>query len=368
MLLNPPEWVSVDLGDTLVAARGKTLGKQLVQASPLRRRRVEDIVRRRLHSAVTLTPETLAEVSDQLRIKPHLLEDYQSPNVELMPAARSLLQRLRDLRVPVVLASNCSELDHSHVEFARRELGEFFAGIYVSYKMGAAKPERQFFERIAAEQGVHVSRLVHVGDRELEDVRGALAAGACALRVNSHPAPSLPAGPDRYRNAVNLQAAVDILPAWLSGDPDTGAGPYVRPTLAARAEVLITNHRGEILCIRDPNDNWWTLPGGRQEAFGEDPPSICAAREIFEELGLHVILPKRPDATCWARAEASDLTNKTISMYQWRWEPGQRITPNPREIDEYDWFDRDHAAQILHPRAAERVWHFQRGIPYFEQH
>lgn len=371
MLLNTAKRVSVDVGDTLGRLRGRSIGQQLVEASPLPRRRVEHIVRTRLHSAVTLTPQALRNMSDQLQVESRLLEDYQSPSLELLPAARPLLERCRALGVPVVIASNSSELDRDHAVFLRRELGDLLAGIYVSHEVGTAKPDRQFFERIARDGGIPVSDLLHVGDRFYDDIQGALSAGASALHVKSHPdLTRLPVGPDRYRSAVGLEAASDVLHGWLAGDPDIGTEGLssVRPTLAARAEVLIVDDQGNILCTRDPNDDWWTLPGGRQETYGLDSPSVCAAREVLEELGLHIVLGKRPDSICWARAEDSGLGNKIIHMYRWQCGRRPQVRPNRAEVAEYDWFDRVQAARVLHPRAEDRVWNLERGISYFEQY
>jgi putative hydrolase of the HAD superfamily len=57
----------------------------------------------------------------------------------------------------------------------------FFDALVFSDEMGFSKPDRRVFERAAAELGLPVSRLVHIGDRDHNDIKGAQAAGARAI-------------------------------------------------------------------------------------------------------------------------------------------------------------------------------------------
>ncbi|WP_229716385.1 NUDIX domain-containing protein [Mangrovihabitans endophyticus] len=59
------------------------------------------------------------------------------------------------------------------------------------------------------------------------------------------------------------------------------------PSFLASASALITNPAGSAVLAVKPNYRaWWNVPGGIMEA-GE-PPHVCCAREIAEELGLQV--------------------------------------------------------------------------------
>jgi putative hydrolase of the HAD superfamily len=70
---------------------------------------------------------------------------------------------------------------------ALRELlrGEEILGLFdalvFSDELGWSKPDRRMFERAASDLGVPVARLIHVGDRDHNDVQGAQAAGARAV-------------------------------------------------------------------------------------------------------------------------------------------------------------------------------------------
>jgi putative hydrolase of the HAD superfamily len=57
----------------------------------------------------------------------------------------------------------------------------FFDVLVFSDELGFSKPDRRVFERAAAELGLPVSRLVHIGDRDHNDIKGAQAAGARAI-------------------------------------------------------------------------------------------------------------------------------------------------------------------------------------------
>ena len=62
-------------------------------------------------------------------------------------------------------------------------LATYFEHIIVSVAHGAHKPDASIFHLAAEKLSVPVSSILHVGDSEREDVNGALAAGASALRI-----------------------------------------------------------------------------------------------------------------------------------------------------------------------------------------
>lgn len=61
------------------------------------------------------------------------------------------------------------------------------------------------------------------------------------------------------------------------------------PSFLSSATALITNRAGTAVLAVKPNYRpHWNLPGGIMEA-GE-PPHVCCAREVAEELGVHLNL------------------------------------------------------------------------------
>ena len=93
-----------------------------------------------------------------------------------MPAA---LDRLAARGVALAVVSNWDE--RLPRLLAALGLAERFAAIVVSAEVGVEKPHRRIFEIAAERLGVAPGRIVHVGDRRLEDVEGAEAAGLRAL-------------------------------------------------------------------------------------------------------------------------------------------------------------------------------------------
>lgn len=61
------------------------------------------------------------------------------------------------------------------------------------------------------------------------------------------------------------------------------------PSFLASAGALITNPTGTAVLAVKPNyRTWWNVPGGIMEA--DEPPHVCCAREVTEELGVQVPL------------------------------------------------------------------------------
>ncbi|MFQ5971058.1 MAG: HAD family hydrolase [Alphaproteobacteria bacterium] len=60
-------------------------------------------------------------------------------------------------------------------------LKRYFKAFAFSDEVGRSKPHRSMFETAADELGVHVSELVHIGDRDHNDVKGPQALGAKAV-------------------------------------------------------------------------------------------------------------------------------------------------------------------------------------------
>lgn len=75
----------------------------------------------------------------------------------------------------------------------RLDLSKYFDAIICSAMAGMEKPDRRLFAMAARALGLPPSRIAHVGDRLLEDYRGARAAGMLALwldrRADGRPGP-----------------------------------------------------------------------------------------------------------------------------------------------------------------------------------
>ena len=89
-------------------------------------------------------------------------------------------------------------------------------------------------------------------------------------------------------------------------------------------EIELTDFQGckiALICgdkvltiLRDDKDdipcpNMWELPGGGRE--GDESPFECAAREVFEELGIHLT----EDCLIWAKVYPSMLYEDRHSVF-----------------------------------------------------
>jgi putative hydrolase of the HAD superfamily len=113
-----------------------------------------------------------------------LFEEFARPAAwRLDDAVPAVLDELaaRGLRLAVV--SNWDERLPRLLE--RMELAPRFAAIVYSQEVGVEKPHAAIFRTALARLGVEPAAALHVGDRRLEDVEGARAAGLDALWLSS---------------------------------------------------------------------------------------------------------------------------------------------------------------------------------------
>ncbi len=101
---------------------------------------------------------------------------------EIYPDVVPTLQALRNAGLRLAVVSNWDE--RLPILLDRLRLTDYFDPIVYSAALGVEKPNPEIFLHCAHLLGVPPSQILHVGDRALEDVEGALAAGMRALRVD----------------------------------------------------------------------------------------------------------------------------------------------------------------------------------------
>ncbi len=72
---------------------------------------------------------------------------------------------------------------------ASYDLARYFDGFFFSDEVGRSKPDRRMFDAASAALGVPLSEMVHIGDREHNDVGGPKAAGMRAVLFTARRAP-----------------------------------------------------------------------------------------------------------------------------------------------------------------------------------
>jgi len=97
--------------------------------------------------------------------------------IELYPETREVLDSLAPIRSAIV-----SNADHEHVAAWDFTLPVEF--ILTSEAVGAYKPHRLVFEQALTQLGLEPRDVLHVGDSDVDDVKGAKAAGLSVVWVN----------------------------------------------------------------------------------------------------------------------------------------------------------------------------------------
>jgi putative hydrolase of the HAD superfamily len=87
-------------------------------------------------------------------------------------------------------------------------LGPWFTDVFVSSRVGYAKPDRRIFDVALRRHGLVAEAAIHVGDSETNDLHGARNAGLKALLIDRKPASA--ASNDRLMSLRQIVAHLDV--------------------------------------------------------------------------------------------------------------------------------------------------------------
>jgi FMN phosphatase YigB (HAD superfamily) len=216
--LRTPELIVVDIGSTLGTFTGPSVKDVLIDLCPwghLNPAQVQYRVHSILHVSPKLTDEVIQRVCDALLID---RADWPSPwppgGFRSYPGTGGIVAALAQV-APVVALSNLSVTGVDRIAAVDRHLGRHLSAIYTSYRLGGRKPERWLWRHIAQLHDTTPERIVHCGDRWIEDALGAADTGAHAVWIprTSPPPPHLAPSHLRARitTAENLSAVVNLL-------------------------------------------------------------------------------------------------------------------------------------------------------------
>jgi putative hydrolase of the HAD superfamily len=88
-------------------------------------------------------------------------------------------------------------------------VGPFFEQIFVSSRIGYAKPDPQIFQAALKHHGLKPEQSLHVGDSEVNDLHGACNAGLRGILVDRRERADASAGGERM---TSLRSILDLVP------------------------------------------------------------------------------------------------------------------------------------------------------------
>ena len=101
--------------------------------------------------------------------------------VDLYPDVHPTLTKLAERYELAALTNGNADVFHKFIS-----LDHYFKTVVRADKEGIAKPDPEIFQRLAERADVPMERIIHVGDHPIDDVQGALNAGAKAIWFNRH--------------------------------------------------------------------------------------------------------------------------------------------------------------------------------------
>jgi putative hydrolase of the HAD superfamily len=127
-------------------------------------------------------PAACEHVAAAVRAVDESLIEFPPP---LLEGARETVDKLA-ARFPLAILSDTGFASSAAQDalLAREGLHEHFSARIYSMNIGHAKPRREMFEACAAALGRAPETIIHIGDNERTDVRGALDAGFRAIRLD----------------------------------------------------------------------------------------------------------------------------------------------------------------------------------------
>lgn len=110
-------------------------------------------------------------------------ENLLSTHADLIPGALQALAELSEVATLAIISNGTVHVQQPRIQAAG--IDRYMDGIYISEKMGAAKPSAKLYDMILKDLGLtNRSRVLMVGDDLLADIKGGLNAGLDTCWVN----------------------------------------------------------------------------------------------------------------------------------------------------------------------------------------
>lgn len=110
-------------------------------------------------------------------------EELLATHADLLPGAIQALAELSEVATLAIVSNGAAKVQQARIEAAG--LDRYMDGIYISEKVGAAKPSAKLYDHVMKDLGLtNRSRVLMVGDDLLADIQGGLNAGMSTCWVN----------------------------------------------------------------------------------------------------------------------------------------------------------------------------------------
>ena len=110
-------------------------------------------------------------------------EELLSTHADLIPGALNALEELGEVATLATVSNGATAVQQPRIQDSG--IGRYMDGVYISEKVGCAKPSARLFEHVLKDLGItNRSRVLMVGDDLLADIRGGANAGFDTCWVN----------------------------------------------------------------------------------------------------------------------------------------------------------------------------------------
>lgn len=112
-------------------------------------------------------------------------EELLATHADVLPGALTALQELSEVATLAIVSNGATAVQESRIKASG--IDRYMDGIYISEKVGAAKPSAKLYEYVLRDLGItNRSRVLMVGDDLLADIKGGQNAGLDTCWINFH--------------------------------------------------------------------------------------------------------------------------------------------------------------------------------------
>lgn len=157
-------------------------------------------------------------------------EELLSTHTDLLPGALTALEELSEVATLAIVSNGAVAVQEPRI--AASGIDRYMDGIYISEKIGAAKPSAKLFEHALRDLGItNRSRVLMVGDDLLADIKGGINAGVDTC----------------WYNPQNVENKTDIAPKFTVGSYEELYRIVMEPEELENLGVRNRRHSNEAL-------------------------------------------------------------------------------------------------------------------------